>query len=106
MTDSELRMKILFVLNSFYTIGNGLAASARLRSEFIGVVGIGKFLKVVGMKGAQMSFGLPYSRRPVSLHGYYAYKPGKIDYVSSSKWGDNYTGSTDTILYIDELEIR
>ena len=171
--------------------------AARLRSEFIGVVGIGKFasaclytgrfLKVVGMKGAQMSFGLPYSRRPASLHGYYAYKPGKIDYVSkehaskkgttdhghieiyltdwsvpfvldnstgagtdpkapyvigygvleldkatngyvefdipvvyvsdktptyigimasSSKWGDKYTGSTDTILYIDELEIR
>jgi hypothetical protein len=171
--------------------------AARLRSEFIGVAGIGKFasaclytgrfLKVVGMKGAQMSFGLPYSQRPASLHGYYAYKPGKIDYASkehaskkgttdhghieiyltswsepfvldnaqnigldpkapyvigygvleldkptggyvefdipvvyvsdktptyigimaaSSKWGDSYTGSTDSILYLDELEIR
>lgn len=171
--------------------------AARLRSEFIGVVGIGKFasaclytgefVKVVGMKGAQMSFGVPYSKRPTSLHGYYAYKPGKIDYVSkehaskkgttdhghieiyltswskpfiidnaegvslnpkasyvigygvleldkatngyvefdipvvyvsdktptyigimaaSSKWGDSYTGSTGSILYVDELEIR
>ena len=33
MTDSELRMKILFVLNSFYTIGNGLAASARRTAQ-------------------------------------------------------------------------
>lgn len=171
--------------------------AARLRSEFIGVVGIGKFasaclytgqfLKVVGMKGAQMSFGIPFSQRPASLHGYYAYKPGKIDYASkehaskkgttdhghieiyltnwsrpfvidnaqgigldpkapyvigygvleldkptggyvefdipvvyvsdqtpsfvgimaaSSKWGDSYTGSTGSILYLDELELR
>ena len=71
--------------------GTGKKA-VRLRSEFIGVLGMGKFasaslftgrfLKVVGTKGARLSFGVPFSARPKSLHGYYSYRPGKIDYVS------------------------
>lgn len=176
--------------------GNGKKA-ARLKSEFVGVVGIGKFasaslytgeyLKTLGTSGAQLSFGVPFTRRPKSLHGYYSYKPGIIDYAaksmsskkgqgdhgqieiyltvwdkpfiidntkgvnlnpkdaqvigygvldlgtatdgyvefnipvkytsdatptyigimaSSSKWGGTYTGSTDTVLYLDELELR
>lgn len=171
--------------------------AARLRSEFIGVLGIGKFasaslfsghfLDVVGMKGARLSFGLPFTGRPASLHGYYAFTPGKIDYTgdgmnsmkgktdhgaievyvtvwdspfvidntigrgvspedeevigygvldlsaptdgyvefeipikykndkvpthigimaASSRWGGTYTGSTDSILYLDEFELR
>jgi hypothetical protein len=163
----------------------------------VGVLGIGKFasaslftgefLKVVGTKGAVLSFGVPFDQRPVSLHGYYSYKPGKIDYAdkslkekmgttdhgsidiyltvwekpftidntkgiglnpkasdvigygtldlskatngyvefdipvvytsdttpkyigimaASSRWGDVYTGSTDSVLYLDELELR
>lgn len=171
--------------------------AARLRSEFIGLLGIGKFasaclytghfVKVVGMSGAQMSFGVPFTDRPKSLSGYYAYQPGKIDYTSrelsakkgqtdnghieiyltnwtepfiidnsrgigldpeadyvigygvlildkatdgyvefnipvvyksdaiptyigimaaSSKWGDTFTGSTGSVLYLDELALR
>lgn len=171
--------------------------AVRLKSEFIGVLGIGKFAsaslftgkfaKIVGTRGAQLSFGTPFTQRPSSLHGYYAFAPGKIDYaadsmkemlgktdhgvieiyltvwkepflidnaaginlnpkdksvigygvldlsaatdgyvefdiqvlytsdvqptyigimVASSRWGDNYTGSTDSILYLDELELR
>ena len=65
--------------------------AARLKSQFIGVLGIGKFasaclytghfVKVVGTSGSQMSFGIPFSDRPQSLHGYYCYRPGKIDYA-------------------------
>jgi len=171
--------------------------AARLRSEFIGVLGIGKFasaclysgqfLKVIGTSGSQLSFGVPFNQRPKSLHGYYAYTPGTIDYAaksmksklgttdhghieiyvtvwdkpfvidntkdielnpkssnvigygvlelsaptdgyvefdipviytsdatptyigvmaSSSKWGSWYTGSTQSILYLDELQLR
>lgn len=171
--------------------------AACLRSEFVGVLGIGKFasaclytgqfLKVIGTSGSQMSFGVPFKSRPSSLHGYYAYTPGIIDYAgkkmkaklgqtdhghievyvtvwdkpfvidntknialspqspdvigygvlelskatdgyvefnipiiytsdatptyigvmsSSSKWGDSYTGSTRSVLYLDELEFR
>lgn len=171
--------------------------SACLKSQFVGVMGIGKFaaaslytgryVKTVGTSGAQLSFGVPFTGRPKSLHGYYAFTPGIIDYaskglksklgqtdhgcieiyltvwdkpflidntkglslnpkspdvigygvldlgtatggyvefdipvvytsdatptyagimVSSSKWGGTYTGSTDTVLYLDELELR
>ena len=168
-----------------------------MRSEFIGVLGLGKFAsaslftgkyaKTVGTKGAQLSFGTPFTDRPASLHGYYAFTPGKIDYAAdsmkdmmgktdhgrieiyltvwkepflidntrginlnpkdkavigygvlelstatdgyvefdipvvytsdaqptfigimaaSSRWGGSYTGSTGSILYLDELELR
>ena len=171
--------------------------AARLRSQFIGVLGIGKFAsaclytghfgKVQGMDGASFHFGVPFTGRPKSLHGYYSYKPGKINYahkskaslkgttdhghieiylttwtkpflidntqgmslnpkapnvigygvldmskatdgyvefdipieykndktptymgimVASSKWGDVFTGSTDTVLFVDEFEFR
>lgn len=176
--------------------GKGKKA-ARLKSQFIGVMGIGKFasaciyhghfVRVVGTRGSQLSFGVPFTGRPKSLHGYYAYTPGIIDYAgkgmksklgqtdrgrlelyltvwdkpylidntkgmaltpqspgvvgyavldygaatdgyvefdipvvyssdaaptyggimaSSSIWGDTFTGSTDTVLYLDELELR
>ena len=68
--------------------------AGRLKSEFVGVLGIGKFasaclytgqfLKVVGTSGSQMSFGVPFTYRPSSLHGYYAYTPGIIDYAGKS----------------------
>lgn len=176
--------------------GKGKKAAC-LKSQFVGVMGIGKFaaaslytgryVKTVGTSGAQLSFGVPFTGRPKSLHGYYAFTPGIIDYaskglksklgqtdhgcieiyltvwdkpflidntkglslnpkspdvigygvldlgtatdgyvefdipvvytsdatptyagimVSSSKWGGTYTGSTDTVLYLDELELR
>ena len=176
--------------------GKGKKA-ARLKSQFVGVLGIGKFasaciytgrfVKVVGTSGSQLSFGVPFTGRPKSLHGYYAYTPGTIDYAgkdmksklgqtdhgcievylsvwdkpflidntkdlvlspkspgvigyavldlgtatdgyvefdipvvytsdatptyggimaSSSKWGASFTGSTGSVLYLDELELR
>jgi hypothetical protein len=176
--------------------GEGKKA-ARLKSQFVGVLGIGKFasacaytgsfIKVIGTSGSQLSFGVPFSQRPASLHGYYAYTPGVIDYASkemkskmgqmdhghieifltvwdkpfvidntkdialdpkapdvigygvldfgaatdgyvefnipivytsdatptyigimssSSRWGSTFTGSTQSVLYLDELELR
>lgn len=68
--------------------------AARLRSEFVGVLGIGKFasaclytgqfVKVIGTSGSQLSFGVPFKQRPASLHGYYAYTPGIIDYAGKN----------------------
>jgi len=73
--------------------GHGKKA-ARLKSQFIGVLGIGKFaaaclytghfVKVVGTSGSQLSFGIPFNERPKSLHGYYCFKPGKIDYADKN----------------------
>lgn len=68
--------------------------AAKLESQFIGVLGIGKFasaclytghfVKVVGTSGSQMSFGIPFTHRPKSLHGYYCYRPGAIDYADKA----------------------
>ena len=68
--------------------------AARLKSQFVGVLGIGKFasaclytgqfLKVVGTSGSRMAFGIPFNQRPESLHGYYAYTPGIIDYAGKA----------------------
>lgn len=82
--------------------------AACLKSQFVGVLGIGKFasaclytgqfLKVVGTSGSRMSFGVPFSQRPTSLHGYYAYTPGTIDYASKAmkdKLGQTDHGSID-----------
>ena len=73
--------------------GHGSKA-AKLESQFIGVLGIGKFaaaciytghfVKVVGTSGSQLSFGIPFNERPKSLHGYYCYTPGKIDYADKN----------------------
>ena len=73
--------------------GEGKRA-ARLKSEFVGVLGIGKFasasiytgefIKVVGKRGVQLTFGVPFTQRPLSLHGYYAYTPGIIDYAAKN----------------------
>ena len=39
----------------------------------------GKFVKIIGMSGAEMYHGIPFHSRPKSLSGYVHYKPGKID---------------------------
>ena len=90
--------------DSFLAVKGPGKRAARLRSEFIGVLGMGKFasaslytghfIKVVGTSGAQLSFGQPYNAsRPKSLHGYYAYTPGIIDYAGKSK--EHLKGKTD-----------
>lgn len=194
---STLGMNVTEPEEEFVAVKGPGKKAVRMRSQFVGVLGIGKFasaslftgefLKVVGTKGAQLSFGIPFNQRPSSLHGYYAYTPGKIDYAdkslkskkgttdhgsidiyltvwkepflidntkginlnskapevigygtldlskatngyvefdipvvytsdatptyigimaASSRWGDVYTGSTGSVLYLDELELR
>ena len=194
---SMLGKNVTYPEEEFVAVKGPGKKAARLGSEFIGVMGIGKFasaclftgefLKTVGTSGSQLSFGVPFTRRPASLHGYYAFTPGIIDYAdknmkdklgktdhghieiyitvwnkpfvidntkgialdpkaadvigygvlelskptngyvefdipivytsdacptymgimaSSSKWGDTFTGSTKSVLYLDELELR
>ena len=43
----------------------------------------GAFVKLVGMSGAELDFGRPYTSRPTALHGWYDYAPVAIDYVKS-----------------------
>lgn len=66
-------------------------SAAKLKSQFVGFMGIGqfaggnvytgKFVETVGMDGAKIDFGQPYTSRPQSLHGWYRYEPVAIDYV-------------------------
>lgn len=79
---------------AFVAVKGAGKKAARLKSQFIGVLGMGKFaaaclytgnfVKVVGTSGSQMSFGIPFTSRPSSLHGYYSYNPGVIDYADKN----------------------
>lgn len=39
----------------------------------------GEFCGLKGTKGADLAWGVPFTSRPKSLHGYYCYQPVKID---------------------------
>lgn len=68
--------------------------SAELKSQFVGVATLGqfaagnlysgKFGELVGMKGAKINFGQPFTARPSALRGWFKYTSGKIDYVGSN----------------------
>ena len=45
-----------------------------------GNVYIGDFVKVSGV-GAELDWGIPFSSRPLALHGYYKYRPQAIDFA-------------------------
>lgn len=45
-----------------------------------GNVYIGDFVKVSGV-GAELDWGIPFSSRPLALHGYYKYSPKAIDFA-------------------------
>lgn len=47
-----------------------------------GNIYIGDFVKVSGV-GAELDWGLPFTSRPVALHGYYKYSPKAIDFAES-----------------------
>lgn len=76
---------------SFLAVKGPGKKAVKMASQFIGVLGIGKFasaciytghfVKVVGTSGSQLSFGVPFDCRPASLHGYYSYHPGVINYA-------------------------
>lgn len=59
--------------------------SASLKSQNVvikfaaGNIYSGRFIKLVGMKGAKIGFGRPFTSRPTQLKGWYKYKPGTVD---------------------------
>ena len=78
--------------------GPGKAAAKLETRQVLGILAggsifTGKFLKVVRMSGAKMSFGVPFTGRPKSLSGYIHYIPGKIDVASKELSG--LKGATD-----------
>lgn len=68
-------------------------SAVKLSSQFVGLGSLGQFaggniysgafVKLVGMSGAELDFGRPYTSRPTALHGWYDYAPVAIDYVKS-----------------------
>ena len=70
--------------------------AARMESAYAvvkfaaGNIYIGSFVGLAGL-GAELDWGMPFSSRPLALHGYYKYSPKAIDYTESpygSKKGD------------------
>jgi len=64
--------------------GSGKAAVKIQTKKILGIlvagnIYTGKFLNLVRMSGARISFGIPFTGRPKSLSGYVHYIPGKID---------------------------
>lgn len=50
-----------------------------------GNIYIGDFVKVSGV-GAELDWGIPFSSRPVALHGYYKYSPKAIDFAETNPY--------------------
>lgn len=51
-----------------------------------GNIYIGDFVKVSGV-GAELDWGIPFSSRPMALHGYYKYSPKTIDFAETNPYG-------------------
>lgn len=45
----------------------------------------GDYIGLVGISGARLSWGTPFTGRPVGLKGYYSYSPGYLDYIDNNK---------------------
>lgn len=69
--------------------------SAKLESQYAVVkfaaasLYYGRFNNLVGINGAKIDFGQPFTSRPTALHGFFQYAPVAIDYV-----GDNQPANT------------
>lgn len=73
---------------------HGGTYSAQLKSQFVGVLGIGafaagnvfigKFIKIDGTNGI-LRFGRPFTTRPSALKLYYKYNTGTVDYSSHAE---------------------
>ena len=71
---------------------NGTGKAAQLKSQFVGLFGLGKFaagnlfagkyVETVGLDGI-LSFGRPFTSYPTKLKGYYSYTTATIDYNSN-----------------------
>ena len=133
--------------------------SVKLQSQFVGIMGIGKFAagnlftgQFIGRDGTNgiLDFGRTFTSRPSKLRGYIKYTPGTVDYsetdaltngatdigivyialggllefeipldyrsltripsyivivASASKYGDYFTGSTGSTMWLDDLEL-
>ena len=74
--------------------GNGSTKSTKLQSQFVGFGSLGQFaagnlytghfVKTIGMSGAEIQFGSPFTTRPTQLHGYFQYTAGTVDYYGSN----------------------
>ena len=45
----------------------------------------GDYVGLVGLSGARLNWGTPFTGRPAGLKGYYSYSPGYLDYIDNNK---------------------
>ena len=80
------------------SIVHSTGKSAKLQSQFVGFGSLGQFaagnlytghfVKTIGMSGAEIQFGSPFTARPIALHGWFRYTAGTVDYYGGSTPGD------------------
>lgn len=67
------------------SVKKGGTSSAKLETQYALIklaaasLYYGRFVDLVGIKGAKINFGQPFISRPIALHGFYQYKPEVID---------------------------
>lgn len=75
---------------SFVAVPGPGKKAARLKSDYFlvkfaaGNLFTGEFCGLIGTKGADLAWGVPFTSRPKSLSGYYCYKPALIDYADAT----------------------
>lgn len=83
------------------SIKNSGNSSVKMKSQFVGFLGIGKFAagnifagRYAGTDGTDgiIDMGRPFTTRPSQLKGYFKYQTGKVDYSSTDMLPE---GSTD-----------
>ena len=73
------------VTTSTTSVVHGGSSAAQLASRYIVIkfaaasLFTGAFDHLVGTKGAVLNWGVPFTSRPTSLHGYFQYAPGSIN---------------------------
>lgn len=75
---------------SFLAVQGEGHKAAKLNSQFVvlkfaaATLFTGEFIKLNGMSGAEIAWGVPFNSRPNSLKGYYCYQPVAIDRTDSN----------------------
>lgn len=84
-------MKVNPTQGNSTTVHTTNGQSAELKSQYVGLFGslgkfaagnlyVGEFGELHGMDGASINFGQKFESRPKSLHGWFNYISGKVDY--------------------------
>lgn len=84
-------MKVNPTQGNSTTVHTTNGQSAELKSQYVGLFGplgkfaagnlyVGEFGELKGMDGASINFGQKFESRPKSLHGWFNYTSGKVDY--------------------------